>query len=111
MADVARSSLVYGSIDDTQQRLIGLSESLLLFQSTYRISRIDERRALRSARSPVTNYRQRRCVLVSTNSQVEHDVRRMNAEWVAALVQRDTATLARIMAADCMPSAMAAGNW
>lgn len=37
----------------------------------------------------------------ATDSQVEHDVRRMNSEWISALVQRDTATLARIMAPDC----------
>ena len=37
----------------------------------------------------------------ATDSQVEHDVRRMDREWVAALVQRDGATLVRIMAADC----------
>lgn len=37
----------------------------------------------------------------ATDSQIEHDVRRMNSEWISALVQRDTATLARIMARDC----------
>jgi ketosteroid isomerase-like protein len=37
----------------------------------------------------------------AADSQIEHDVRRMNSEWVTALVQRDTATLARIMARDC----------
>jgi len=37
----------------------------------------------------------------ATDSQVEHEVRRMNSEWVTALLQRDTATLARIMARDC----------
>lgn len=35
------------------------------------------------------------------DSKVEHDVRRMNNEWIAALIHRDTATLARIMAPDC----------
>ena len=37
----------------------------------------------------------------TTDSQIEHDVRRMNSEWVAALVQGDGNGLARIMAADC----------
>ena len=37
----------------------------------------------------------------TTDSQIEHDVRRMNSEWVTALLQRDAATLARIMARDC----------
>jgi hypothetical protein len=37
-----------------------------------------------------------------TESQVEHDLRRMNSEWVAALLHRDTATLERIMARDCI---------
>lgn len=32
---------------------------------------------------------------------VEHDLRRMNAEWVSALVHKDAAALGRIMAADC----------
>lgn len=38
----------------------------------------------------------------TTDSQVEHELRRMNSEWVAALVRRDTATLERIMARDCI---------
>ena len=33
--------------------------------------------------------------------QVEHEVRRMSGEWVAALMQRDIETLVRIMAPDC----------
>lgn len=37
----------------------------------------------------------------AADSQIEHEVRRMSSEWVAALVQRDTAMLARIMARDC----------
>ena len=37
----------------------------------------------------------------ANDSDVEHDVRRMSAEWVAALQQRDTETLSRIMAWDC----------
>ena len=37
----------------------------------------------------------------TADSQVERDVRRMNSEWVNALLRRDTATLARIMAPDC----------
>ena len=37
----------------------------------------------------------------TTNSQIEQDLRRMNGEWVAALIQRDTTSLARIMARDC----------
>ena len=37
----------------------------------------------------------------ANDSQVEHDVRRMSSEWVAALVQRDIETLVRIMAPDC----------
>lgn len=37
----------------------------------------------------------------AADSQIEHEVRRMSSEWVAALVQRDTSTLARIMARDC----------
>lgn len=32
---------------------------------------------------------------------VEHELRRMNADWVSALLHKDTAMLARIMAADC----------
>lgn len=36
-----------------------------------------------------------------TDSDIEHDVRRMNAEWINALTHRDVATLARIMAPDC----------
>ena len=35
------------------------------------------------------------------DSQVEHDIRRMNSEWVAALLHRDIETLVRIMAPDC----------
>lgn len=37
----------------------------------------------------------------AADSQIEHDVRRMNSEWITALVQGDTAMLARIMAWDC----------
>ena len=37
----------------------------------------------------------------ATDSKIEHDLRRMNSEWVAALVNRDTDTLSRIMAPDC----------
>ena len=37
----------------------------------------------------------------ATDSEIEHDVRRMSTEWVAALRKRDTATLSRIMARDC----------
>jgi ketosteroid isomerase-like protein len=37
----------------------------------------------------------------AADSQIEHDVRRMNSEWIAALLQRDTAMLAGIMARDC----------
>lgn len=37
----------------------------------------------------------------ATNSEIEHDLRRMNSEWVAALLHRDTAALSRIMAKDC----------
>lgn len=37
----------------------------------------------------------------ATDSQIEHDLRRMSSEWVTALVHRDTATLTRIMAQDC----------
>lgn len=37
----------------------------------------------------------------ATDSQVEHDLRRMNSEWIAALVARNITTLARIMAVDC----------
>ena len=39
--------------------------------------------------------------MAATDSQIEHDLRRMNSEWITALVQRDTAMLARIMAWDC----------
>jgi len=39
--------------------------------------------------------------MAATDSQIEHDVRRLSSEWVAALLQRDTATLARVMARDC----------
>jgi len=35
------------------------------------------------------------------DNKIEQDLRRMNDEWVAALVNRDTDTLGRIMAADC----------
>ena len=33
--------------------------------------------------------------------QIEQALRQMNAEWVTALLQRDAATLRRIMAQDC----------
>ena len=36
-----------------------------------------------------------------SDSKVEHNVRRMSNEWVTALRNRDTATLAQIMARDC----------
>jgi len=39
--------------------------------------------------------------VTAADSEVEHDLRRMSSEWVAALVRRDPATLARIMAPDC----------
>lgn len=39
--------------------------------------------------------------MAATDSKIEHDLRRMNSEWITALVRRDTATLARIMARDC----------
>ena len=39
--------------------------------------------------------------MTAADSQIEHDVRRLSSEWVAALLQRDTATLARVMARDC----------
>jgi ketosteroid isomerase-like protein len=39
--------------------------------------------------------------MAATDSEIEHDLRRMNSEWVTALIQRDTAMLARIMARDC----------
>lgn len=34
-------------------------------------------------------------------SDIEHELRKMNAEWIAALLRRDTDALARIMAPDC----------
>lgn len=34
--------------------------------------------------------------------QTEQEIRRMNKEWVAALIQRDTGTLDRLMAQDCI---------
>ena len=37
----------------------------------------------------------------ATESHVDHDLRRMSREWVGALLRRDTAMLARIMADDC----------
>jgi ketosteroid isomerase-like protein len=37
----------------------------------------------------------------ATDSQIEHDLRRMSSDWVNALVQRDTETLRRVMAPDC----------
>lgn len=37
----------------------------------------------------------------TTDCQAEHDVRRISSEWVASLVNRDTVTLARVMARDC----------
>jgi ketosteroid isomerase-like protein len=37
----------------------------------------------------------------TTDSKIERDLRRMNGEWVTALVRKDIATLARIMARDC----------
>lgn len=36
------------------------------------------------------------------NNAVAQTVRQLNDEWVTAFVQRDTATLARIMAEDCI---------
>ena len=39
--------------------------------------------------------------MTATNSEIEHDLRRMNNEWVTALLHRDTAMLAQIMARDC----------
>lgn len=39
--------------------------------------------------------------MAATDSKIEHELRRMNTEWVAALLERDTGTLARIMAPDC----------
>ena len=39
--------------------------------------------------------------MATTDNEIEHDLRRMNAEWVAALVNRDTKKLALIMAHDC----------
>lgn len=39
--------------------------------------------------------------MTATDSQIEHDLRRMSSEWVTALMQRDTDMLARIMAPDC----------
>jgi ketosteroid isomerase-like protein len=39
--------------------------------------------------------------MATTDSKIEHDLRRMNSEWVAALIHRDTETLSRIMASDC----------
>ena len=39
--------------------------------------------------------------MAATDSEIEHDLRRMNSEWVTALLHRDTATLADIMAPDC----------
>ena len=39
--------------------------------------------------------------MAATDSEIEHELRRMNSAWVAALLQRDTAMLARIMAPDC----------
>ena len=37
----------------------------------------------------------------ATDSQIEHDVRRLSSQWVTALLNRDTATLAEVMAHDC----------
>jgi hypothetical protein len=37
----------------------------------------------------------------ANDSQIEHDVRRLSSQWVAALVHRDTAMLADVMAGDC----------
>ena len=39
--------------------------------------------------------------MAATDSEIEHELRRMNSAWVAALLQGDTAMLARIMAPDC----------
>ena len=39
--------------------------------------------------------------MAATDSEIEHELRRMNSAWVTALLQRDTAMLARIMAPDC----------
>ena len=33
--------------------------------------------------------------MAATDSQIEHELRRMNSEWITALVQRDTAMLAQ----------------
>ena len=40
--------------------------------------------------------------MTAPNIQIEHDLRRMSSEWVSALLGRDTNTLARIMAPDCV---------
>lgn len=39
--------------------------------------------------------------MAATDSEIEHELKRMNSAWVTALLQRDTAMLARIMAPDC----------
>ena len=39
--------------------------------------------------------------MAATDSEIEHELRRMNSAWVTGLLQRDTAMLARIMAPDC----------
>jgi hypothetical protein len=39
--------------------------------------------------------------MTPNNSQIERELRRMSSGWITALVQGDTAELARIMAPDC----------
>ena len=39
--------------------------------------------------------------MATTDSRVEHNLRRMNSEWITALISRDTAMLERIMGRDC----------
>jgi ketosteroid isomerase-like protein len=44
---------------------------------------------------------ERRLRMTTSNAEIERELRRMNGEWVEALVKRDTTALDRIMADDC----------
>lgn len=48
--------------------------------------------------------------MADNKRNVERELRRMNAEWVSALVHKDAPVLARIMAADCSFSYPFAGD-
>jgi len=39
--------------------------------------------------------------LRATDSEIEHEIRKLNAQWITALTHRDIEALSRIMAPDC----------